>query len=260
MIGERCLRPTTSSRATVTSHRRLTEGIRSIWAEAPKIAQAVRPGQFLNVRVSPGPDPVLRRPISVCDVERDSLRLVYRVVGRGTASLARLRVGEELDLLGPLGKPAPLPRDKMTFLCGGGVGVAPLLLLVRHLVAKGNPRIFLGARSRDELILTGDFRRLGVRPSLATDDGSIGFHGPVTEPLTKAVAAAPDPVVFACGPKPMLTRLVKDLDPVPIWGFVEERLGCGTGICYCCALPRKQGGYIRFCEEGPVVKLNDVVL
>jgi dihydroorotate dehydrogenase electron transfer subunit len=67
-------------------------------------------------------------------------------------------------------------------------------------------------------------------------------------------------VVFACGPKPMLADLVRRLDPIPVWGFIEERMGCGTGICYCCALPKKGGGHVRFCEEGPVVRLNEVVL
>jgi len=179
--------------------------------------------------------------------------------------LARFRNGDVIDLLGPLGRPAPLLANLDILVCGGGVGIAPLLFLTRQL--KGRNRIVaaLGARSRRELILVDEFRKLGVQVSIATDDGSRGHHGPVTD-LVSVSPQTPDPssqspsVVYACGPKPMLAALVKKLHPVPVWGFIEERMGCGTGLCYCCALPRKGGGYVRFCEEGPVVLLNEVRL
>jgi dihydroorotate dehydrogenase electron transfer subunit len=246
--------------AEVESHRQLAAGIHSLWARAPRIARSVRPGQFLNVRVADGPDPVLRRPISVCDARDRSVRLVFRVVGRGTQILSGIRVGSGLDLLGPLGKPAPRPPEDEILICGGGVGIAPLLYLARGLARQRRVKVFLGARTGSELILQREFRSLGLKPQLATDDGSAGHKGPVTAPVVEAVASARRPAVFACGPKPMLAELVRRLDPVPVWGFVEERIGCGTGICYCCALPKKSGGYVRFCEEGPVVRLNEVLL
>jgi len=174
--------------------------------------------------------------------------------------LSRLRVGSEINLLGPLGRPAPRPPENEIIICGGGIGIAPLLYLARELVNFRSVTVFLGARSRSELILRREFSSLGIRPHLATDDGSIGHKGPVTEPLVAAVAALRHPAVIACGPRPMLADLVRNLDPVPVWGFVEGRMGCGTGICYCCALRKKSGGYIRFCEEGPVVRLNEVLL
>jgi dihydroorotate dehydrogenase electron transfer subunit len=174
--------------------------------------------------------------------------------------LSRLRVGSGLDLLGPLGKPAPRPPEDEVIICGGGIGIAPLLYLARELTTCRRVTVFLGARNQSELILRREFRSLGLRPRLATDDGSAGYKGPVTAPVIEAVAAAKRRAVVACGPKPMLAGLVRSIDPVPVWGFVEERLGCGTGICYCCALPKKSGGYIRFCEEGPVVRLNEVLL
>ncbi|MBM3332646.1 dihydroorotate dehydrogenase electron transfer subunit [candidate division WOR-3 bacterium] len=256
-------------RCPVVQARGLCAGVFSLWLEAPEIARRVSPGQFLNVRVSDGVDPLLRRPISVCDVERSRVRLLFRVVGRGTALLGRVRAGDELDVLGPLGRPAPEPHRKEILLCGGGIGTAPLLLLARRLKRNNRLRVLLGARAKDELLLAKEFRALGLPVSLATDDGSAGFHGMVTELAEtqckvqsggrRSAASRQPSVVFACGPRPMLADLVKRLDPIPVWGFVEERMGCGTGICYCCALPKKGGGHIRFCEQGPVVRLNEVV-
>ncbi len=265
------------TRCPVAQAREMCAGVFSLWLEAPDIARRVKPGQFLNVKVSSGLDPLLRRPISVCDVERGRVRIVFRVVGRGTALLGRTRAGDELDVLGPLGRPAPELHHKDILLCGGGIGTAPLLFLARRLKLANRLQVLLGARTKAELLLVREFRALGVRVAIATDDGSAGFHGMVTELSEKQVrsqepnaksqdagrrsAASRQPsVVFACGPRPMLADLVKRLDPIPVWGFVEERMGCGTGICYCCALPKKGGGHVRFCEEGPVVRLNEVVL
>jgi dihydroorotate dehydrogenase electron transfer subunit len=257
-------------RCPVTQARELCAGVFSLWLEAPDIARRVRPGQFLNVKVSSGLDPLLRRPISVCDVERNRVRLVFRVVGRGTALLGRARAGDELDVLGPLGRPAPELHHKDVLLCGGGIGTAPLLFLARRLKRANRLQVLLGARTKAELLLVREFRALGEPVALATDDGSVGHKGMVTELAEAEVRrqksegrsqkGRSDKVVFACGPRPMLADLVKRLDPIPVWGFVEERMGCGTGICYCCALPKKGGGHVRFCEEGPVVRLNEVVL
>jgi NAD(P)H-flavin reductase len=297
--------------------RELCAGVFSIWLEAPGIARAIRPGQFLNVKVSSGVDPLLRRPISVADAEGKRLRLVFRKVGRGTALLSHVRAGDELDVLGPLGRPAPAMRGQDVLLCGGGIGAAPLLFLARRLAKANRLQVLVGARTKAELLLVKEFRSIGARVATATDDGSAGFHGVVTElaedevkgqeskvkgqnagwrkelgagevrsqsdptrhperakrvegslrrdsstPLRSARNdTGPQPsAIFACGPRPMLADLVKRLDPIPVWGFVEERMGCGTGICYCCALPKKDGGHVRFCEEGPVVRLNEVVL
>lgn len=271
------MRPT---RCPVTEARQLCAGVFSVWLEAPEIARRVRPGQFLNVKVSSGPDPLLRRPISVCDVERNRVRLVFKVVGRGTELLSRLRVGDETDVLGPLGKPAPGPRRQDVFFCGGGIGTAPLLFLARRLKRANRLQVLIGARTKAELLLLREFRGLRVPVVVATDDGSAGHRGMVTELAADRVRRqkaegrvqksgvrrreskvyGSPAVVFACGPKPMLADLVRRLDPIPVWGYVEERMGCGTGICYCCALPKKGGGHVRFCEEGPVVRLNQVVL
>jgi dihydroorotate dehydrogenase electron transfer subunit len=244
----------------IEARRQLAPGVFSLVLEAPGIARQARPGQFLNVKVSEGPDPLLRRPISIADTYDDRVRIVFRVVGRGTALLARRRRGDMLDVLGPLGRPVLRPRNRNVVLCGGGVGVAPLLFLARQLREHNLVVACLGARTRAQHMLMRDFRALGIGVSQATDDGSAGYHGMVTDLATMAVRAVERPLVYACGPKPMLAHLVRRVDPVPVWGYVEERMGCGTGICYCCALPKRSGGYVRFCTEGPVIKLNEVEL
>lgn len=231
-----------------------------MWLEHAGLARRVRPGQFLNVKAGPGLDPLLRRPISVADTEGDRLRLVFRVVGRGTEMMSRLKRGDMLDVLGPLGKPAPLPRRGAVIVVGGGIGIAPLLFFCRRLEARLRPQVFLGAVTKEQLVLRREFRSHGVQLTLATDDGSLGRRGFVTVPAADAVRQAKQPVVYACGPQAMLADLVRRVDPVPVWGFIEERMGCGTGICYCCALPKRDGGFVRFCEEGPVVLLNEAVL
>jgi len=246
--------------APVVQARRLAAGVFSVWIRQAGLAQKSKPGQFLNVRVLDGLDALLRRPISIADKQGDRLRLVFRTVGRGTEWLSRRRAGDSLDILGPLGRPAPTPTGKDVFLVGGGIGAAPLLFLCRRLAARNRLQVFLGARDKGHLILRREFRDTGSPVRIATDDGSAGQRGMVTELAEPVVKQARSPVVYACGPKPMLAELSRCLDPIPVLGFVEERMGCGTGICYCCALERKAGGYIRFCQDGPVVLLNEVKL
>lgn len=244
----------------VVECRRVAAGVFSLVLRAPRLADRVRPGQFLNLKVGPGPDPLLRRPVSVCDVEGENVRLLIRVVGRGTELISRLGRGDAVDLIGPLGRPAPSFRGRDLFVIGGGIGAAPLLFLARRQGPVNRTQVYIGARERSQLLLLREFRALGLEPRVATDDGSAGFAGPVTALAEPAVQAARRPVVMACGPQAMLRDLVRRLDPVPVWGFIEERMGCGTGICYCCALPKKGGGYVRFCADGPVVLLNEAVL
>lgn len=245
--------------ARVVEARRLAPEVFSVWLKEPTLARLARPGQFLNVAVGDCLAPILRRPVSVADVHSGRLRLVFRIRGSGTVWMSRARAGDTWDLLGPLGKPVTVPKKGDVLLCGGGVGIAPLLLLARSLCRRRQVVALLGARNRQELILVNDFRRLGVTVLAATDDGSAGFKGTAAELLENEVELrGKDTVVYACGPKPMLQNILARMPGLPVWGFVEERMGCGTGLCYCCALPAREGGYIRFCSEGPVVDLRRV--
>lgn len=254
------------SPAPVTSVRRLCADVFAVWLRLPTLAGSVRPGQFVNVEVPDREDLLLRRPISVADVDGDKIRLVFRVLGSGTAALARARVGDEWNLLGPLGRAVRMPRGRDVLLVGGGVGSAPLLLLAKRTRILNRVRVFIGARTAAGLLLVPEFRRLGVETRVATDDGSRGYLGTVTELAESEVEAqeslgrarSAGMVLYACGPLAMLADMARRFSKMEAWGFFEERMGCGTGICYCCALRRRSGGYVRFCKEGPVVKLADV--
>ncbi|MEO0085337.1 MAG: dihydroorotate dehydrogenase electron transfer subunit [candidate division WOR-3 bacterium] len=245
--------------AKVINVRRLAPDIFSVWLREPGLARALRPGQFVNVAVGDSFEPVLRRPISVADTRAGRLRLVFRVRGTGTAWMSRARAGDVWNLLGPLGRPVQVPRTGDVLLCGGGVGIAPLLFLAKSARRGRKPVAILGARNRRELILLPEFRRSGVRVLAATDDGSMGFKGSAVDLLAREFRGRDKGfVAYACGPKPMLEDILERMPDLPVWGFVEERMGCGTGLCYCCALPAKDGGYVRFCKEGPVVDLRRV--
>ncbi len=249
-----------NSKVRVAKTHRLTGEIVSVWVQAPKLAIKAKPGQFFGIKVNKREDLLLRRPVSVADVSGKFLRFVFKVVGKGTQELSQAKPGDEWDVLGPLGKPAPLVKNKEVIMCAGGVGAAPLLFLARVLKEKNRVVVLLGARTSSELILVNDFRQLKVKVNLATEDGTLGEKGVVTELAMKVIRDFKSPVVFACGPKPMLEFLMEKVENVPVWGFLEGRMGCGLGICYCCAVKKRNDGYIRLCKEGPVVLLSEVRL
>jgi dihydroorotate dehydrogenase electron transfer subunit len=242
--------------ARVIERRELAPDIISYWLNAGAIARRIQPGQFIQVAVSTPPDFHLRRPFSIAEREGPKLRVVFRAVGEGTRRLARTQVGSSWDVIGPLGKFVPLPAGRPVVLVGGGMGIAPLLFLARELGHSCALTVLLGAKSRQELILRPEFRRLAARVRFATEDGSLGMRGLVTELYAQAGRTG---TVFACGPGPMLRRLRQLCVGLEAYGFWEERMGCGTGICYCCAVKRAHGdGYLRFCREGPVLRLSDI--
>lgn len=238
----------------------LTKDIVSVWVKVPKLIRKTKPGQFFGIKVNRREGLLLRRPLSVADVRGDLLRFIFKVVGKGTLELSKTKPGDEWDVLGPLGKPAPLVKNKEVVMCAGGVGAAPLLFLTRILREKNRVIALLGAKTAEELILVNDFQRLKAEVTLTTDDGTLGEKGLVTELVIKVIEDLVKPVVFACGPKSMLKFLMENVEQVPVWGFLEERMGCGVGICYCCAVRKRNGGYLRLCKEGPVVLLSKVRL
>ena len=264
---------------------------------SPEIAGSARPGQFLHVRINPGPEPLLRRPFSVHAVNRETgeIALLFRVAGRGTALLAEKKKGEFLDVIGPLGRGFTLPAaGQRAALVAGGIGIAPLYFLLQMLAGSRNPPdVLLGARTARELLLVREVQELangGARPEqlfrtggrpgslggflcaspgkvmVATDDGSCGHRGPVTDLLAKLLAEKKVEMVYACGPPAMLKAVASLLERAGADGEVslEERMGCGIGACLSCVCKtRGESGrdfsYRRVCLEGPVFKARDVV-
>jgi dihydroorotate dehydrogenase electron transfer subunit len=237
-------------------------GYHALAFAAPEVAGQTAPGQFVAVAVGVS-GAILRRPFSVYGVDRPragAVEIVFDVVGAGTAWLAERRVGDRVDLMGPLGQPFPETSATGTaLLVGGGYGAAPVLFLAEVLAARGREvALVLGAASAERLLDVDAALRLSSTTWFTTDDGSLGTRGIVTDVLPDALNAAPVAAVHACGPMPML-RAVAALAAargVPCWVAVEEHMACGSGVCWTCVLPVRGGDgglrNLRACTEGPV--------
>ena len=207
----------------------------------------LRPGQFVNLKLE---GLFLRRPISVCAWEEDSLTLIYKTVGTGTAQMSRLAPGAELDLLTGLGNGYdPEKAGEAPLLLGGGVGVPPLYGLARVLRQAG--KRVLGFNTAAEVFLAEEFRALGCDTVVATADGSLGQKGFVTDCLPEKYS-----YFYACGPLPML-RAVYRLSRSEGEFSLEERMGCGFGACMGCSF-QTRNGFKRICREGPVLEKGEI--
>ena len=212
----------------------------------------VRPGQFVNIALE---GRYLRRPISVCDYDAATLTLIYKVVGEGTAQMARMEPGGQLDLLTGLGNGFATDNDaRRPLLVGGGVGVPPLYNLAKVLLAAGKPvQIVLGFNTAAEVFYAGEFRALGCSVTVATADGSAGVKGFVTD----ALVGLDFDYFYACGPLPMLRALSQAAACDGQLSF-EERMGCGFGACMGCSCKTLTGSK-RICKEGPVLMKNEIL-
>ena len=242
----------------------LTEGIFRLTLNAPRIAAAVRPGQFVMVSCGPDLDPLLRRPFSMHQVNRDGqVQILFKVVGRGTHLLARTRPGESLSLLGPLGRGFSLQTDGAICLVGGGMGIAPLLFLASRLgeLSGGHrsPLVLLGARSAQELApLAAGFVALGCEVLTATDDGSLGHHGPVADLLPDQLGRTDR--VAVCGPFAMMAAVAAlcQASSTPCQVSLETHMACGLGACLGCTIHGADGNYRHVCKHGPVMAAEEV--
>jgi len=261
-----------NKKITVVRNEEVAPGCRLLCLEAPEIAAGAAPGQFMHLLCAGGQDPILRRPLSIHYADRESgqVYILYRVAGKGTALLARRGPGELLEVMGPLGRgyTLPAPGERVAVL-GGGIGVAPLLFLIREIKRlyrgeTGGVSVFLGAPAGASLLGAGQVLELGLDLHLATDDGSVGFKGNVVD-LFRHSSGTFDRV-YACGPLPMLRALAGALSPGSRAEVsVEERMGCGVGACLSCACKVRSGPgaewrYAHVCTDGPVFDLRELVL
>lgn len=209
------------------------------------------PGQFVNIALE---GKFLRRPISVCDLEDGLLTIIYKVVGKGTEQMAALQTGARLDILTGLGNGYDLaPAGARPLLLGGGVGVPPLYLLARRLIARGAaPTVVLGFNRADEIFYEKEFAALGAEVIVTTADGSAGVKGFVTDALPRDYT-----YFYACGPEPMLKAVWKATATSGQLSF-EERMGCGFGACMGCSCKTITGSK-RICREGPVLRKEEIL-
>ena len=215
------------------------------------VSGVTAPGQFVNVKLD---GLYLRRPISVCDLGKDMLTLVYKVVGKGTAALSEANVGAKFDVLTGLGNGYDLSLcGKTPLLIGGGVGVPPLYYLAKKLIEKGAvPTVALGFNRKEEVFFVKEFEALGAKVALATVDGSQGTKGFVTNVLPDRYS-----YFYACGPEPMLKAVYNATKSDGEFSF-EERMGCGFGACMGCSCKTLVGNK-RICKDGPVIKKGEIL-
>ena len=209
-------------------------------------------GQFVNILLA---GKYLRRPISVCDCVGDTLTLIYKVVGKGTAQMAAMTAGQTLDLLTQLGNGYDLSKaGEKPLLLGGGVGVPPLYMLARQLREQGKAvSVVLGFNTADEVFYEQEFKDLGCAVTVTTADGSHGVKGFVTDALPAEYT-----YFYTCGPEPMLKAVYNATATSGQFSF-EERMGCGFGACMGCSCHVITGGYKRICKDGPVLEKEEIV-
>jgi dihydroorotate dehydrogenase electron transfer subunit len=247
----------------VTKVKELARSMFALEFLSPDIARSATPGQFVNIRIDRAACPLWRRPMSICDVDGATVRILFNVVGRGTAILAQARPDESIDVVGPLGH--GFDTDKhfdLAVLVAGGLGVAPFPFLIRSLSRKKIPFVTLvGARTAKQLVLEGL-----KEVSVATDDGSQGYRGSVVDLLRSHLEKlrTSSPIVFACGPTPMfrsLQPLIRDAN-LPCEASVETSMACGIGLCQGCPVETADGPrkYKLACKDGPVFNLAKIIL
>ncbi len=244
--------------------REVAENVYVLAFHSPLISREVRPGQFLNIKVVEGSEPLLRRPFSIYNADGQDLEIVFNVIGRGTTVLRAKQPGECIDVIGPLGKPFSFAGEDFDtgVLLAGGLGVAPMPLLTRGLKQAGKEVVtFLGARTRKAVT---PFYLDNVH--LATDDGSEGHHGTVVDlaRLKLDSLALRRPKLFACGPTAML-RAVAALareTGLPCEVSLEGPMACGFGICQGCPveLDGQEKKYALMCKDGPVFDVRTIRL
>jgi dihydroorotate dehydrogenase electron transfer subunit len=251
----------------VIAQREIARNIYEIIVQGDVVSSMTSPGQFVHLRATNQYAPLLRRPISICDVniENKKLTMLYRAEGEGTKLLSQKAVGDTVDLLGPLGNGFPLDAlkpGKTAMLVGGGIGVPPLYYLSKELKKRGVKVIHvLGFSSQTDLFYKDEFESLG-ETYVSTVDGSVGRKGFVTDVISQEQLQYD--ALFACGPTPMLKAIDTTVKPQVGYYSLEERMGCGIGACFACVCHVQNDPtntkYVKICSDGPVFAAREVVL
>ena len=232
---------------------------------AKEITDIARPGQFIEIRVTDGLDPFLRRPISIYNMDKENgiLEIIFRVQGKGTEILSRKKEEDLVDIIGPLGYGTfKFEGYKNIAVLGGGIGVFPLYELTKNASKNANVNTYLGFRDKNAVLLDQEFENVSNKLLITTDDGSYKIHGFAINELKKDIKEGKIDAIFACGPLPLLKAvqaLAKEKN-IPCQISLEEKMGCGLGVCLGCAVEVVTGGYEHVCKQGPVFDSNKVII
>lgn len=234
----------------VKENTALTENVFKMRLEGV-LSDITLPGQFVNIKINGF---YLRRPISVCDLDDNTLTLIYKVVGKGTEAMSKMSAGAVLDVLTGLGNGYDLELcGDSPLLLGGGVGVPPMYLLAKRLIKSGKKvTVILGFNTESEVFYENEFAALGCDTKVTTVDGSYGIKGFVTDAMSENYS-----YFYCCGPEPMLKAVYKRSKTSGQFSF-EERMGCGFGACMGCTC-KTVTGYKRICKDGPVLKKEEIL-
>lgn len=245
----------------IVSKSTLTKGVFDMKILCPDIADIAQAGQFINIKADGF---MLRRPISICGIDRENgtLRIVFEVRGKGTQKLSELGKDDMIDIIAPLGgRGFDFGEYKNAIIVGGGIGCPPLLPIAENFGK--NARVICGFRNESAVILQEDFKATGAQTVLCTDNGSAGKKGFVTDTLAEEIAKEKPGIIYACGPKIMLKKvaaLAKE-NGIKSQVSLEERMGCGVGACLVCVCRTIRDGeefYSHVCKDGPVFDGEEV--
>ena len=252
----------TQGKYPILSRKTLAKEIYDLTILCPDVAEIAKAGQFVNVKAEGF---MLRRPISICSInkEKGTIRIIFEVRGEGTKVMSGLDQGDMIDIVAPLGGGSfRLDEYKTAVIIGGGIGVPPMLAVAEKFGANGT--VISGFRNAAAVILQEDFKAVGSETILCTDDGSAGKKGFVTDALNEVLKNKKPEVIYACGPKIMLKKIVEiaRTQGIPCQVSLEERMGCGVGACLVCACRTiRDGGeyYAHVCKDGPVFDSQEVI-
>lgn len=247
----------------ILANDEVASGFYRMRVKSPHLAGESKAGQFVEVRCADNAEPLLRRPLGVHRISKGGIEMLYEVVGKGTAILAGRQPGEGLDVIGPLGYGFETSAAKSAILVAGGIGVAPLVALAEDLTKTGRKvSVVIGAKTKSHLLCEREFKSFGCTVRVATEDGSKGHKGLVTEILQDMLvdADAPRATICACGPTEMLKAVAKIAadKKMACQVSLEERMACGVGVCLGCPVRVKAGGYKMVCKDGPVFNAEEI--
>ena len=248
--------------AEIVKITELRDGLYDVIIKNEKMAKSAKAGQFLHIDC--GGKTLLRRPISICDAYDDKLRFVFEVRGEGTELLKDKKAGETISVLGALGNGfSDTDFSKKVIFVGGGIGIFPLLMHAEKY--EKNATVLLGFKNKEQAVLIEDFEKTGARVKVATDDGSLGHKGFVTDLLKDELENNGISAVFACGPYIMLSKTAKAALDKDVFCEIsmEERMGCGVGACLVCACKTKfkeEFKYLHVCKDGPIFNAKILAL
>ena len=257
-------------KAKVIYNKRVKQDYFHCILKAPQITRQALPGQFITIKFNDNEHAFLRRPFSIHKITGSNLAILYQVIGPATKIFSRIKAGEHLDIIGPLGNGfSPVLRTPYSVLVAGGMGVAPLIFLAEKLVrsqsrkvTKSQALVLVGAKTRNQILCEKEFKRLGFDVKIATDDGSRGFKGKVTALLEDLLRTryTVHGTIYACGPRPML----KEISRIALYNNIsaqislEEHMACGIGACLGCVVKTKDG-FRRVCKDGPVFEAKEII-